>query len=76
MTVERHNWEQERRMFKCVESPVFIRVDGAGCRGCGAEVPIDGFVIGAEFSQRADLLWHEKYHPMAELACLIEEAAL
>ena len=50
---------------------------GVGCSGCGAEIPQDvrvGDTATEEAQSKLDELWHTKYRPMAELACLVEES--
>ncbi len=52
--------------------------EGVNCRGCGAKITEKQELSHTSRSMGVDGLdkfWHEKLRPMAELACLVEEAS-
>ena len=73
MKVVRHNWMFLVDRHKCEDTTFWgdhRSLKEITCRGCGAEFP--GWAMGsyAELDRR----WHEEVRPMAELACMVEEA--
>ncbi len=78
MKIDRHNWGQVNppsNDLVCVGPyrAIASRTD-ATCNGCGAVVPMNEFDNEIAYLGKADLLWHEKYRPMAALVALVEEA--
>ena len=79
--IVRHEWFYFGVFYKCdsirEQDPWVWRRRTVDCIGCGAEVP--GKLMASqqtdneESQLELDRLWHEKYRPMAALACLVEE---